>query len=118
LSLFHFAQCVFFVRHLPGDALTALSAIGHAMAQVFTFSKKSVDSILQVHVWDADTLSNDLLGTAEINLDSEVYCSYREDLVALPRGKPFQMMDTKTGKINGIVELGFAACVLLVKVHR
>lgn len=88
------------------------------MRQVFTFSKKGEDSSLKVHVYDADTLSNDLLGTAEIDLDTAVYCSCREDLVALPRGKPFQVTDSKTGKLSGIVELGFAACVLLVKVHK
>ena len=75
-------------------------------------------SLLRVQVYDADTLSHDLLGTVDIELDAETYCETLDDLAILERGRPFHVSDAKTGKPKGTVMLGFAACILHVKVHR
>ena len=59
-------------------------------------------------VYASDAISDDILGQAEIDISRQPRCVTIEALRTVDDGIPFKMVDTKTGREQGILYLAFA----------
>ena len=85
---------------------------------LYIFLKEDADPVLKLAVYNADILSNDVLGEGEVKLSKQPYCETVGELQNLTRGIPFDLVDCRTGRRQGTVFLAFAASVTHVKVHQ
>ena len=81
--------------------------------ETLTFAKDKDTVTMLVSVNDSDALSDDVLGTREIDLTRQVYA---EDLETIRRGIPFDFV-SENGAVVGRVYMAFSACVIHCHVH-